>query len=165
MTSVTYQEVYSRFYTKVEAYDLIDRRYETLVAELMCNWLHSAVFYPHIRKVFSNITLDDESAIIEFEVRYSIDEESDKEFVIDLLSYGLVYGWVQPKIKSITNIAQTFGTSDQKFYSQAQHLSELKGLMADAESKIRALTSSRGFLNNDYLDGNAASAKLRVRRS
>ena len=162
MTSITYDEVYSRFFTKVEAYDLIFRENsEELVAELMCNWLRSALAYPHIQRLFSNISVDDENEVIEYELAYTINDFSDNEFVLDLLSYGMVYGWVQPKINSITNIVQFFGTGDEKYYSQANHLSELRALRDDAEKKIRDLTSSRGFLNNDYLDGNAASAKLR----
>lgn len=161
MTSVSYSEVYSRFYTKVEAYDLIDKRFEDVIGEFMCNWLRSAIGYPHIRKIFSSISMDDELETITYELAYSIDELSDSEFVLDLLSYGMVYGWVQPKVNSITNIVQTFGTQDEKFFSQAAHLSELRALRDDTEKKIRDLTSSRGFMNNIYLDGKAASASLR----
>ncbi len=163
MTSISYDEVYSRFYTKVEAYDLIDERYQNIYSELMCNWLHSALTYPHIRKMFSSVAFDDEEEEITCELSYVIDEASDRDFIIDLLSYGMVYGWVQPKVNSIIHIKQTFGTSDEKFYSQSQHLSELRGLRDDTEKKIRDMTSSRGFLNNPYLDGRAASANLRSR--
>lgn len=164
MASIKFEDVYSRFYTKVEAYDLIDERYQEVYSEFMCNWLRSAIGYPHIRKVFSEISIDDETETVEYELAYKIDDALDSEFVVDLLSYGMVYGWVQPKVNSITNVTQFFGTSDEKYFSQAAHLSELRGLRDDTEKKIRALTSSRGFLNNQYLDGNAASANLRNKK-
>lgn len=164
MASISYDEVYSRFYTKVEAYDLvIDERLnnENIISELMCNWLHSALAYPHIQKLFSSISMDDDESLIEYELTYEINDFADNEFVLELLSYGMAYGWVQPKVNSITNIVQFFGTGDEKYYSQANQLSELRSLRDECEKKIRDMTSSRGFMNNDYLDGNAAYAKKR----
>lgn len=160
MASISYEEIFSRFFTKVEAYDLMDEE-DDYVAELMCNWLRSAVYYPYVRKLFSSITMDDEEQTITYELKRSIDEGADKFFLIDLLSYGVAYAWVQPKVNSITNIVQNMGTSDAKFYSQAAHLSELRGLRDDSERKIRELVRDRGYLYNDYLDGKAASATIR----
>ena len=160
MTSITFDEIYSRFYTKVEAFDLIDED-EEVVSEFMCNWLQSALFYPHIRKLFSTIEVDVENATISYELNYEIDEASDKNFVTEVLSWGIVFNWVDPKINSITNIVQHFGESDDKWYSQASHLAQLRQLRADSERHIRGLVNSRGFFNNVYLDGKAASAKLR----
>lgn len=163
MASLTYQEVYSRFFTKVEAYDLIDEKYAALHEEFMCNWLHAAVYYPHIRKLFSSVAMDDDECTITYEMGYSIDESSDGEFIAELLSYGMAYAWVQPKVRSLTNIYQNYSSSDVKYFSQAQHMAQLQTLLSDTEKKIRDLTSSRGFLNNPYLDGNAASANLKVK--
>lgn len=168
MTSVTFDEIYSRFYTKAEAFDIIGAD-EPIVGEMMQEWLRSALFYPHIQKLFSQFEivteLDDDTGEekpgITFTMAYPINESYDREFVIDVLSYGMVYGWVQPKVTSITNVTQFFGETDSKFYSQATHLSELRALRNDIEAKIRGMIRDRGFFKNDYLDGTAASASLR----
>lgn len=160
MASITYDEVFSRFFTKVEAYDLIDLTSETL-SEFMCNWLRSALNYPHIHRLFSSVVADDNEKTVTFSMNYVTDETSDIEFMTELLAIGMVYSWVQPKVASITGIAQMFGTGDEKYYSQAQHLSELRGLRDDAEKRIRDMTSSRGFFKNLYLDGKSASATMR----
>lgn len=160
MTSISFDEIYSRFYTKVEAYDLLDIESSDFVAEFMCNWLRATLFYPHVRKVFSEVNIDEEEEVVSYEMRYSIDEVSDKEFVIDLLAWGIVYNWTEPKINSITNIVNHFGETDTKWYSQAAHLAQLRGLRDDSEKKMRSLPSDRGYLNNIYLDGMAASAKI-----
>ena len=53
MTSITKEELYSRFLTKVEAYDLIDMPDE-MAAQIMCNYLLTALSYPYIRRLFSS---------------------------------------------------------------------------------------------------------------
>ena len=98
---------------------------------------------------------DSNDYIITFAMSYPINDYYDREFVLDILAYGMVYGWVQPKVTSITNISQFFGETDSKFYSQAMHISELRALRDDVEKKIRGLVRDRGFFRNDYLDGNA----------
>lgn len=165
MTSISYNEVYSRFFTKVEAFDLFDPDAENtqMARELMCNWLHSAVNYPYIRKLFKTCVVDDEADTITVEMKYEIEETTDTEFVIDVLAHGMVLGWVAPKVASISNITQFFGEGDTKYYSQANHLQELRNLRDDSENQIRRLIRDRGFFNNSYLDGTAASANLRSR--
>lgn len=41
MTSITKEEIYSRFFTKVEAYDLIDIP-DDMAAQILCNYLLTA---------------------------------------------------------------------------------------------------------------------------
>ena len=104
---------------------------------------------------------DMDDYIITFVMAYPINDVYDREFILDVLSYGMVYGWVHPKVTSITNITQFFGETDSKFYSQAMHLEQLRALRDDIERKIRGMIRDRGFLQNDYLDGKASSASLR----
>lgn len=151
MPSIDYENVYSRFLTKVEAYDLIGED-DDIREEFLCNWLHAAVFNPYVRKLFSSISLDDDMGVITYQMLYNIDPAVDEEFVTEVLAYGIMYGWVEPKVNSLTTMAQLVGTSDEKFYSQAAHLAELRGLRDDADKKLRTLIRDRGYLNNTYLD-------------
>ena len=162
MASIEYEEVYSRFFTKVEAYDLLDSRMDMndIRQEFLCNWLHAAIFNPYVRKLFKSVVMDDDSETVEYTMGYSIDEESDREYLYEILSYGMMYAWIEPKVNSITNIVQTFGTSDEKFYSQASHLAELRGLRDDVDKRLRSAIRDRGYLNNVYLD-----KKIPLRRS
>lgn len=163
MASITTDEVYSRFFTKAEAFDLarFDDDHKNVVDDMLDEWFRSAMFYPHIQKLFSEFNYDSEEKLIMFEMQYPINDQYDREFILDVLSYGMVYGWVEPKINSITNIIQFFGETDSKYFSQAMHLSELRALRDDIELKIRRLIRERGFFRNQYLDGNSASASLR----
>ena len=159
-STITYDEIFSRFYTKVRAYDFIYESYsDDMVEEFMISWLHSAVSYPYIRRLFSSITLSDDTMSIDYQMAYATDEYSDQWFVTEVLSYSMVYSWVEPKVRSITTITQNFTTSDEKFYSQSQHLGELRQLLSDSELRIRALIRDRGYFYNTYLDGTTPSRR------
>lgn len=115
MASLNYDEIYSRFFTKVEAFDFVHEEMpDELIAEYMSTWLRSAVSYPNIRKLFSSIVLDEENECFDYELRYEMDEFSDAEFVLEILAYGMLYSWLEPKVRSITNIYQNFTSSEQK---------------------------------------------------
>ena len=154
MASLNYDNIFSRFYTKVEAFDfLYEDISDEMMGEFQLSWLRSSVAYPYIRRLFSSISFDDENCEVNYKMNYSIDDFSDEEFVTDVLAYGMIYCWLEPKVRSITNIIQTFTSSEQKFYSQSNHLSELRALLSDAELKIRSLIRDRGYIYNAYLDG------------
>ena len=152
MTSLNYNKIYSRLFTKIEAYDFIELS-EEMLNEFLCNWVHSATANPYVRRLFSSFTLDDEIQSIAYEMKYTIDEQSDEEFVIEILALGIAVAWLEPKINSITNIAQMFGSKDEKFYSQSQHLSELRNLLNDFKKQQRRMIADRGYAWNSYLDG------------
>ena len=119
----------------------------------MSEWIAATLSHPHIRKLFKTIEVNDEDGTITYEMNYETDEYSDKQFLINVMAYGMVRAWLEPKVRSITNIVMNFGTSDAKFYSQSSHLSELRALLEDSEREIRSLVGNRGAFNNKYLDG------------
>ena len=152
MASLKYNKVYSRLFTKIEAYDFIELSEDTL-NEFLCNWLHSATANPYVRRLFKSFSVDDEIQIITYEMKYPIDELTDEEFIIEVLSFGVAISWLEPKVNSITNIAQMFGSKDEKWYSQSAHLSELRGLLDDFRKRQRRMIADRGYAWNTYLDG------------
>ena len=154
MTSLDYNKIYSRLFSKIEAYDFIELP-EADLNELLCDWIHSASANPYVRRLFKTgkFILDDEVQEISYEMKYSIDDSTDEEFVIEILTLGVVVAWLEPKINSINNIAQMFGSKEEKFYSQSSHLSELRGLVSDSRKLQRRMIADRGYVWNSYLDG------------
>lgn len=152
MASLTYEKIYSYFFTKVEAYDFLELS-DAQVDTFLVNYLHLAANKPYIRRLFSSLNLDDEIHEISFEMKYTVDEFSDTDFIIDVLSIGLAIEWLEPKINSITNIAQMFGSKEEKFYSQSNHLSELRALKDSFVKQQRRTIADRGYAWNTYLDG------------
>lgn len=152
MASLDYSKIYSRLFSKIEAYDFIELSEDDL-NELLCDWIHSASANPYVRRLFSTFSLDDEIQQIEYEIKYSVDDFSDEEFVIEVLTLGIVIAWLEPKKNSINNIAQMFGSKEEKFYSQSAHLSELQNLINGCKKQQRRMIADRGYAWNSYLDG------------
>ena len=152
MASLDYNKIYSRLFSKIEAYDFVELTEDEL-NDFLCNWIHSASANPYVRRLFKSFSLDDEILTISYEMKYSVDEFSDEEFITEILTFGVVVAWLEPKINSINNIAQMFGSKEEKFYSQSQHLSELRNLVNDAKKQQRRMIADRGYAWNSYLDG------------
>ena len=178
MTSqINYKEIYSQFFLKIEGYDIFDENISDEYREqLLCSWLHSSIGKPYVNRLFSTVTLTDPyqdedpeigeiidmDGIIEYELKNKIDEGfNDKQFIIEVLAYGMALCWLEPKVYSLTNIAQFFGTSDEKFYAQQTHLSELRNLRDDLINHQRSLIRDRGYANNTYINGKSTSSRLR----
>lgn len=176
-SQIYYKEVYSQFFLKIEGYDIFDKNISDEYREaLLCSWLHSSIGKPYVNRLFSTVTLSDPyqdedpdtgelidvDGMIEYELNNVIDEDfSDKQFVIEVLAYGMALCWLEPKIYSLTNIAQMFSTSDERFFSQSSHLSELRNLRDDLINHQRSLIRDRGYSNNSYINGTSRSSRLR----
>lgn len=154
MPSLDYEKIYSKFRLKASAYDLIDMNDDD-VSVFLCEWLHSSINKPYIRRLFANITLDDLLQEMNFKMKYSTDDDFDKEFIMDVIGIGMVIEWITPKINSLNNIVQVFGSKEEKFYSQSNHLNELRNLKKSLINEQRSIIKERGYIWNSYLGDNS----------
>lgn len=150
MTSVKYDDIFSLFLSKVRDFDFL-RLDEPEVYDLLAEKLRMAVSVPVIRKNFSKVTLDDKERNMSFELKFQVDADEDKDYVIMLVSEQMVVEWLRPVVYNRVNLAQMFGTKEGKFFSQAQHLGELRALLKDAEHRVRDMMSERHISSNSYL--------------
>ena len=86
-------------------------------------------------------------------MKYETADNSDEDFVTKILYKGMLVEWLTPQVRSKLNIAQMMTSNkESKFYSQAQHLSELRGMLEDTKIELRQIISEHGFIYNTYLD-------------
>lgn len=149
--TLSYDIIFSNFLGNITEYDFV-KMDATDVNEIMVEKLHSVLAEPYIRRLFSSAVLDDEVQTFSFEMEYSVEESADIDFVVEVLSKGMVVKWLDPQVKSKVNIAQMFGTKEQKNFSQSSHLKEIKDLLHSTKYDVRALIRDRGYINNTYLD-------------
>ena len=116
-------------------------------------WLISALSLSDVLRLFDSISRDDIVAEIDCELKYAIDDLRDKDFVENILAVGMVLSWTQVRLRSSLNINQMYGGKEEKFYSQAAHLAELRSVSHDALKELKREIQERGFFNNSYLDG------------
>lgn len=150
MTS-SYNDIYSRFLNKIHDYEFAGLP-EPSATEQMWEWLRSALSHSYIYRIFDSFSADDEIAEIEYTLKSSIDDYSDKNFVEELLGNALVIEWVTPKVQTTTLLNQMITNSkEQKFFAQANHLAQLRELKADTENKVRGMLRDKGYIYNSYL--------------
>lgn len=118
---------------------------EKLAKEMLNGYLKSTLSKPMVRRIFSSITLDDDVEEIEYELRNPLDEDSDKDFVEEVLGLGMVNAWSSPKYHSTLLTSQLFSNSEQKHYSQAAHLAEMKELYTKSQTDLRKLIRDHGY--------------------
>lgn len=152
MPSLNYEDIYSAFRIKANAYDLLPLQ-DSDVNMFMCDWMKASFRKPYVRRLFDSISFDDITQSITYEMKYEVDEESDKDFIIEAMGIGMVIEWITPKINNLNNIMQVFGSSEEKFYSQSSHLSTLKDLRHSLVKEQRDIIRDRGYIWNSYLNG------------
>lgn len=158
MASIKCSEIFSRFYTKVEAYDILALSDE-IRNEYLCGYLHSSISKPYTDRLFSSITITDpyydEGVFVDgdltYELKNKIDDSKDTEFVSELFGIGVALAWSEGKANSEVNMRQLIGTSAEKFYSQSAHSSGVQSIRDNLELAQRNLIRDRGAAYNAYL--------------
>lgn len=150
MTS-EFDEIYSRFYLSVEDYNIIGLK-EDLVKEMMFGWMKSVLSLPYVRRLFDTLIIDEDVEEIDYTMKYPVSDEEDKDFVEELITLGMVVEWLKPKYNSTLNTSQYFSNSEQKWYSQANHMAELKAMYRTAMLNLRKFIRDRGYINNSYIE-------------
>ena len=87
---------------------------ENDLLEIYTERLHSVVGKPRVRRLFSSISLDDEIQEMIFTLNNSVDEESDKDFVLEILSLGMAIEWLQPQVDSVIHTSVMIGGKEEK---------------------------------------------------
>ena len=152
MASISYEEIFSSFLGNVTDYNLASLS-PTDAFEIMSEYLHKSAADPYVYRLFSEYSLDDEGQVLSYTLSNSVNDDTDKEFVINALAKWMVYEWLNSQVQSVTNIAQMFSNKESKFFSQAQHLAEIRGLKDDAYKAARFYIQNAGYVRNSYLGG------------
>lgn len=93
------------------------------------------------------------------EYDFSDRDEELKQFNFDIsdrdqkiLSIHMVRGWLAPQIKSVTLTQQVFSGKETKYFSQSQHLAEMRALDEQLRKDADLLFCRGTYLNNDYFN-------------
>lgn len=149
MTS-EFDELYSRFYLRVEDYNIVGLE-EKVVTNMMNGWIKSTLSKPYVRRLFDELDFDEDIGELEYEMKLPVSEEEDKDFVEEVIALGMVVEWLSPKYHSTLLTSQMFSNSDQKYYSQANHMTELKDMYHRAQNNLRKFIRDRGYIYNGYI--------------
>lgn len=147
--NLNYEDIYSKFLLKID-----DPSFAKLNPEdsysLMCEYLHSGASKVYIRKIFSELSFNDEEQLLGFQLINSVDEESDIEFVIGILSDAMQLQWIEPQVTSILLTKQFIGGKEEKFNPQSNQLTAMMNLKKMLEANIKKNITEYGYVNGVY---------------
>ena len=86
-------------------------------------------------------------------------DEELKQFNFDLsdlemeiLSILMVREWISQRLNSVTNVMQVFGGEEEKWFSQASHIKELREMDDRLRLEAQQLSRDYSYIDNDYFD-------------
>ena len=156
MTSISYDRIFNHFLGLVE-----DNKFWSIskddTNELLTELLHKSVYSSYVYHLFSSISTEDPVQLLSYEMKHEVNEEVDKNFLIVALAKWMKYEWLSPQLNSVVNTAQMFAGKEEKFYSQANHIAELREMTELAYKEARDFIRDRNYINNDYLSNGGLS--------
>ena len=134
-----YEKIYERFLNSVTDFNLAELDDNTL-DEMLRDWLHKAIVRT---RTSSDLSRDDETDVFNNDL-------SDLD--VELLSLGMKLAWLDQTLASTELTLQFVGGKEEKWFSQASHISELRALREDTKLEIQKLHSYNTYINNSYFN-------------
>lgn len=139
--ATSYEKVYETFLSKITDFNLVEVD-DYSFDKMLHGWLRDAIV--KTRRCEHDLSQRDDEA------QEFLEDLSDLE--IELLALGMVNAWVTPMINSTENVLQFIGGKEEKFYSQSQHLAELRNIKKENSLEINRLHNYYTYTNNSYFD-------------
>ena len=137
--ATSYEKIYNRFSQKVTDFNLAEIDNDIL-SEMLLGWLNSSII--RIRKCEHDLSLRDDEL-------FSFNEDlSDLE--VELLAMGMLDAWLSQYLNSTENVLQFIGGKEEKYYSQANHIAEIRAMREQNLLEMNRLHNYYTYTNNSY---------------
>lgn len=145
---LSYSTLFSRVLNKINDPKELSLDENDLL-EIYTERLHSVVGKPRVRRLFSSISLDDEIQEMTFTLNNSVDEESDTDFVLEILSLGMAIEWLQPQVDSVIHTSVMIGGKEEKklLDNHKNMVDRLDSMKKEQNKMIR----DYGYMYNSYI--------------
>ena len=145
---LSYSTLFSRVLNKINDPKELSLDENDLL-EIYTERLHSVVGKPRVRRLFSTLTLDDELQEMTFTLNNSVDEESDRDFVLEILSLGMAIEWLQPQVDSVIHTSVMIGGKEEKklLDNHKNMIERLDSMKKEQNKMIR----DYGYMYNSYI--------------
>ena len=134
-----YEKVYGRFLNSITDFNLVELDDHTL-NEMLKDWLCKSIVRT---RTSSDLSRDDELEAFNGDL-------SDLD--VELLALGMKLAWLDQTLGSTELTLQFIGGKEEKYFSQANHIAELRALRDDTKLEMQKLHSYNTYTNNSYFD-------------
>lgn len=147
---LSYSTLFSRVLNKINDQKELSLNENDLL-EIYTERLHSVVGKPRVRRLFSSLSLDDEIQEMTFTLNNSVDEDSDIDFVLEVLSLGMAIEWLQPQVDSVIHTSVMIGGKEEKklLDNHKNMIDRLDSMKKEQNKMIR----DYGYMYNSYING------------
>ena len=135
-----YEKIYDRFSQKITDFNLVEIDDYSL-DNMLIGWLNTAIV--NTRTSADLFDRDDENEVFNNDLS-GLD--------IELLAMGMTLAWLDQYLNSTENVIQFIGGKEEKYYSQANHIAELRAMREDIRLEMKRLHSYGTYTNNSYFD-------------
>ena len=132
-----YEKVYGRFLNRVSDFNLSELDDYTL-NEMLKGWMGSAIVRA---RTSSDLSRNDAEETFNSDL-------SDLD--IELLAMGMTLAWLDQSLNSSELTLQFIGGKEEKYYSQANHMAELRALRTETLREMQKLHSYHTYTNSSY---------------
>ena len=148
--TLSYSTLFSRVLNKINDPKELSLDENDLL-EIYTERLHSVVGKPRVRRLFSSLSLDDEIQELTFTLNNSVDEDSDTEFVLEILALGMAIEWLQPQVDSRNYTAQMVGGKEEKMMQN--HYKPMQDRLDSMKKEQNKMIRDYGYMYNSYING------------
>lgn len=148
--ALPYDKIFSRVLNKIDDPKELSLN-ENDLREIYVERLHSVIGKPRVRRIFSSIKLDDEIQEITFVLNHSVDEDSDIDYIVELLTLGMVIEWLQPQVDSIKHTSVMIGGKEEK--KLLDNHKNMINRLDEMKIELHKMIRDRGYMYNSYLEG------------
>lgn len=135
-----YEKIYDRFLNRITDFNLGDLDDCTLHSMLK-SWLSSAIV---------NVRTSTDLSARDDEIEVFANDLFDRD--IELLAMGMTMAWLDQYLNSTELTLQFVGGKEEKYYSQASHIAELRAMREDLRLEMKRLHSYGTYINNSYFN-------------
>ena len=145
---LSYSTLFSRVLNKINDPKELSLNENDLLS-IYTERLHSVVGKPRVRRLFSSLTLDDEIQEMTFTLNNSVDEDSDIDFVLEVLALGMAIEWLQPQVDSVIHTSVMIGGKEEKklLDNHKNMIERLDSMKKEQNKMIRDF----GYMYNSYI--------------
>lgn len=135
-----YSRIYERFLNRITDFNFVNID-ELTLNDMLRGWLHSAAV--NVRTSTNLSKYDDTTEVFDSDL-------SDLD--IELLAMGMTLAWLDQSLNSTELTLMMVGGKEQRYYSQAGQIAELRKLREDTKLEMKRLHSYNTYTNNSYFN-------------
>ena len=145
-----YELIFSRSRLKMNDLKEILALSDTDLLEINTERLHSVIGNPRVGNIFSFISLDDDIQELSCELKNGCGTDLlDREYVVELLSLGMVITWLRPQVESFEYTTMTLGGKEEKML--INNYKPVVNRLDSLEVKLHQMIRDHGSFYNSYL--------------